>query len=261
MPLRIVVAVKPVPRAATPARFDPGSLRLDRTGPSELNQPDEHAIEEALLLRDKVGGEIVAIAVTPPTGIESLRTALAMGVDRAVAVSDPVLEGSDLLATSRVLAAAVMRESPDVVIFGSQATDGAGAMLWAAVAERLEMPVLSSARNLELVQGRLRAIVQRADGSRVVDAPTPCIVALSGAVNSPRYPAFKGIVAAKKQQIPVLTAADLAIGPDAVGAAGSGTAVLSLTSAPARAVVAELVTDEGQGAEWLYNFIRKRVAL
>ena len=261
MPLRIVVAVKPVPRAATPTRFDPGSLRLDRTGPSQLNQPDEHAIEEALLLRDEVGGEIVAISVTPATGIESLRTPLAMGVDRAVAVSDPLLEGSDLLATSRVLAAAIIAESPDIVIFGAGATDSVGAMLWAAVGERLQLPVVSSARNLELADGRLRAIVQRPDGPRVVETPMPCIVALSGAVNSPRYPSFKGIVTAKKQQIPVLTVMDLGIGADAVGAAGSGTVVLSLAPAPVRGGQAELVKDEGQGAQWLYDFIKARVAL
>ncbi len=261
MSLRIVVTVKPVPRAATPMRLDAESFRLDRTGASELNQPDEHAIEEALRLKEKVGGEIVAIAVTPATGIESLRTPLAMGVDRAVAVSDPVFEGSDLLATSRVIAAAVKGESPDLVILGSQATDGVGAMLWAAIGERLQLPVLSSARNLELVDGRLRAIVQRAQGHLVVEAPTPCIVALSGAVNTPRYPSFKGIVAAKKQQISVLTAADLGLGRDAVGAAGSGTVVISFSPAPARSGEAELVTDDGQGAQWLYKFISERVAL
>lgn len=261
MPFRIVVTVKPVPRAATPARFDPGSLRLNRSGPSEQNPPDEYAVEEALLLREKFGGEIVAIAVTPATGVESLRTPLAMGVDRAVAISDPLIEGSDLLATSRVLARAIEREAPDLVIFGSQANDGGGAMLWAAIGERLRLPVISAARSLELVDGGLRAIVQLPNGARIVKAITPCLVALSGAVNTPRYPSFKGIVAAKRQEIPVLSLGDLGLGPEAAGAAGSGTTVLSLAPAPARATKAELVVDEGQGARWLYAFIRERVSL
>lgn len=261
MPLRILVAVKAVPRAATPARFDATTRRLDRSGPSELNQPDEHAIEEALLLRDREGGEIVAVSIMPEAAVETLRIPLAMGADRAIAVSGESLAGSDLLATSRILARVAERERPDLIIFGSQSLDGGGAMLWGAVAERLGMPVLSGARQLSLVGQRIRAVAQRAEGSLLVEAPTPCVVALSGAVNSPRYALFKDIVAAKRKQIEVLAPGDLDLAPDETGAAGSGTRVVSLAPAPPRAKVGKSITDDGQGAAWLYAYLREHVTL
>src|ERR1700682_1027910 len=133
--MKIAVCVKHVP--AGRLRLDPGTKRLDRSGPGELNDVDLNAIEEALQLKEQNEGEVVVVSMGPDEAVESLRTALALGADRAILVSDPAAAGSDLLATSRVLAAALAREAPDLTLFGQQASDGSGAMLWAAVAERL----------------------------------------------------------------------------------------------------------------------------
>ena len=231
--MRICVCVKIVPREAVRLTIDPSSLRLDRSGSSELNGNDEYAIEEALRLRDASAGEVVVVAMAPAEEAESLRPALAMGAERAVLVADPSLEGSDIIPTSRVLAAMLRREAPDVVLFGAQASDGGGAMLWAAVAERLGLPVLSGVRDIEAEDGAVRAARYSADTLIRLEAPLPCVVSLSGAVNTPRYPAFRDVVAAKRKQITVISVADLGITPEQSGMAGSRTRVLGLGAAPA----------------------------
>ena len=196
--------------------------------------------------------------MAPEDGIESLRSALAMGVDRAVAVTDPAIAGSDLLATSRVLAAVLERERPDVIIFGSVSADGGGAQLWAAVGERMGLPVLSGVRSIEVSDGRVRGNRQTTDTEVVLETSTPCVVGLGGSTNVPRYPAFRDIVAAKKKQIERLSLADLAIDPATVGRSGSRTEVLTVASSPPRSRGGDVVTDEGQGAAWLFDYMSSR---
>lgn len=255
-PLRICVCVKVVPRAAVPLRLDPGTGRLDRSGAAEVNSFDTYAVEEALRLRDQAGGgEVVIVSLGPEQGAESLRAVLAMGADRAVTVSDPAVEGSDLLGTSRVLAAAIAAERPDIVLFGAQSVDGAGAILWTAVAERLSLPVVSGARTIEVDAGRLRAARQVAGGDQVVESPLPCVVSISGSANTPRYPSFRDIVQAKKKTIVTISLADLGVPPDQVGTAGAKTEVLSVAPAPPRRTSGEVLEDGGQGAAWLAEFL------
>jgi electron transfer flavoprotein beta subunit len=261
MATKICVCVKVVPREAVQLRIDPGHLRLDRTGASEVNANDEHAVEEALRLRDETGGEVVVVCMGPADGAESLRSVLAMGADRAVLVADPLLEGSDLVATSRVLAAALGRETPDLVLLGAQASDGGGAMLWAAVAERLGYPALSGVCDVEFTDGNVSGSRRAADVELRLGAPCPCVVALSGAVNTPRYPAFRDVVAARRKEIAVLTAADLGVPPDACGAAGSRTRVIGLRAAPQRRAAGEIITDDGDGAARLLALLGQRGVL
>src|SRR4051794_1285798 len=208
---RICACVRVVPRSAVSKRLDATTHRLDRSGATELNPHDLYAVEEAVQLRERIGGELIAVTMAPADSLESLRGALAMGVDRAVAVADPAIAGSDLLATSRVLAAVLERERPDVIIFGSVSADGGGAQLWAAVGERMGLPVLSGVRSIEVTDGRVRGNRQTTDTEVVLETSTPCIVGLGGSTNVPRYPAFRDIVAAKKKQIERLSLADLAI--------------------------------------------------
>src|SRR5205085_2276491 len=124
-------------------RINPGSKRLDRSGEGALNHFDANAVEEALRLKGDGDGEVIVVSMGPEKAADSLRKALAMGADRAVLVSDAAAEGSDLVATSKVLAGALARESANLVLFGQQAADADGAVLWAAVAERLRRPVVS----------------------------------------------------------------------------------------------------------------------
>src|SRR6516162_7545721 len=141
--MRIAVCVKHVPEGSS--RLDPQSLRLDRAGEGALNRFDANAVEEALRLKGESDTEVVVVSLGPEKAADSLRKALAMGADRAVLVSDEAAAGSDLVATSRVLAAVLEREQPDIVLFGQQSSDSDGAVLWAAVGERLKRPVVSQA--------------------------------------------------------------------------------------------------------------------
>src|ERR687888_53385 len=142
--MKIAVCAKVVPEQAR--RIDPETKRLDRSGEPALNPFDTHAVEEALQLKgDDAGNEVVLFSLGPERAGDALRKALAMGADRVVLVSDEGVAGSDLVATSRLLAAALARENPDLVVFGQQASDSDGAVLWAAVAERLRRPLVSQA--------------------------------------------------------------------------------------------------------------------
>src|SRR5215210_232726 len=227
--MKIAVCVKQVPEGAS-RRIDPQTKRLDRSGEGALNAFDAHAIEEALRIRDGgAGGEVTLVSLGPQNAVDALRKGLAMGADRAVLVSDGVAAGSDLVATSRALAAALEREQADLVLFGQQAGDSDGAVLWSAVADRLRRPVISQVAELTVEDGAVRGKRQTEFGYDVIRAALPAIVAVSDAINEPRYPSLKGIMGAKKKPQDVLSAADLGLDADAVGAAGSRTTVLALT--------------------------------
>ena len=257
--MRICVATKIVPRQAVQYRIDQGTHRLNRTGASELNPSDAYAVEEALAIRERAGeGEVVAVSMGPAAGAEGLRAALAMGVDRAVLAADPLLEGSDLVATSRVLAAVIAREAPGLVLFGSQSADGGGSLLWAAVAERLGLPVLSGVRDVRIVDSAVKATRTARAGDMVLLGSLPCVVALSGSVNVPRYPSFRDVLAAKRREIAIVPVAELGLAADACGTPGSRTKVLGLGAAPPRRGAGPIVEDDGHAAEWLYRFLVDR---
>src|ERR1051325_7812929 len=169
--MKIAVCVKHVPEG--PSRIDPSTKRLDRSGEGALNHFDANAVEEALRLKGDSDTDVVAVSVGPERAADALRKALAMGADRALLVSDPAASGSDLLATGRLLAAALRREEADIILFGQQASDSDGAVLWAAVAERLARPVVSQAAELSLAEGGLRVKRQTEFGYDVIEAPLP----------------------------------------------------------------------------------------
>jgi electron transfer flavoprotein beta subunit len=253
--MKIAVCVKHVPCGTL--RMRPDGSALDRTGPGELNASDKNAVEEAL--RQKEGGEseVVLVTMGPAAATESLRTGLGMGADRAVLVDDESTCGSDLVATSRVLAAVLARESPDLVLFGQQTHDGGGAVLWAAVAERLQVPFVSQANKLTVGDGTIVVERETEVGTDTIEAPLPAVVAVSDAINEPRYTSLKGMMAAKKKPLDTLTAADLALAAGAVGAAGSQTVVLGTGAPPTRAG-AVTIEDDGSAAQSIFDYLRER---
>ena len=209
--MKIAVCVKEVPDAGPNRRIDPGTLRMDRSGDRSLNAFDLNAIEEALRIRDAAGeGEVVLVSMGASRALESMRKGLAMGADRALLVSDEGAAGSDLVATSYVLAAALKAEAPDVVLFGQQASDADGAVLWAAVADRLRMPVVSQISELEVADGKATAKRQTEFGYDRISAPLPAVLAVADSLNEPRYPSLKGIMGAKKKPQDTKTLADSA---------------------------------------------------
>jgi electron transfer flavoprotein beta subunit len=256
--MKIAVCVKEVPDAGPTRRIDPGTLRMDRSGDRSLNAFDLNAIEEALRLRDAAGeGEVVLVSMGASRALESMRKGLAMGADRALLVSDEGAAGSDLVATSYVLAAALKAEAPDVVLFGQQASDADGAVLWAAVADRLRMPVVSQISELEVADGKATAKRQTEFGYDRISAPLPAVLAVADSLNEPRYPSLKGIMGAKKKPQDTKTLADLGLEADRAGEAGSRTTVIALGEPPSRGDTIK-IEDDGSGAQKILDFLMER---
>ncbi|HEV7133539.1 MAG TPA: electron transfer flavoprotein subunit beta/FixA family protein [Gaiellaceae bacterium] len=253
--MKIAVCVKHVPEGNS--KIDAGSKRLDRSGEGSLNHFDANAVEEALRLKGDSDTEVVVVSMGPEKAADSLRKALAMGADRAVLVTDAALAGSDLLATSAVLAAVLEREGAELVLFGQQASDADGAVLWAAVAERLRRPVVSQAAELTVDGGSVRVKRQTEFGYDVIEAPLPAVVAVSDAINEPRYPSLKGIMGAKKKPSESLSLAEIGVDAAAAGDAGSKTEVLALGSPPARGD-AKKIEDDGNAAQAIVDFLAEK---
>ena len=253
--MKIAVCVKEVPEASATRRIDPQTKRLDRSGERALNTFDVNAVEEALRLKEAQGeGEVVLVSLGPPGALDSLRKALAMGADRAVLVSDEAAPGSDLVATSRALAKALEREGSDLVLFGQQSSDSDGAVLWAAVAERLRLPVVSQAAELSVAEGRVTVKRQTEFGYDRIAVPLPAVVAVSDAINEPRYPSLKGIMGAKSKPQETVGLGELGLAPDEVGDAGSRTEVLALGAPPARGE-SRKIEDDGTAAQQILDFL------
>jgi electron transfer flavoprotein beta subunit len=256
--VKVCVCVKEVPDASAPKRIDPQTFRLDRGVPAALNEFDTHALEEALRVKEGTGdGEVVTVLMGPPKAAESVRKALAIGADRAIHVADDALAGSDLVATSRVLARVLERERPDLVLFGQQGADSDGAVLWGAVADRLRLPLISQAASLELEQGKAQVKRQTEYGYDVIEAPLPCVVAVSDAINEPRYPSLKGIMGAKKKPQETIALADLELAADDVGESGSRTEVVALGEPPPRGD-SRRIEDDGNAAEAIVEYLSQK---
>jgi electron transfer flavoprotein beta subunit len=253
--MKIAVCVKHVPEGN--AKIDPSTKRLDRAGEGALNHFDANAVEEALRLKGDSDTEVVVVSLGPVKAADSLRKALAMGADRAVLVSDDAAAGSDLVATSKLLAAALEKESADLVLFGQQASDSDGAVLWAAVAERLRRPVVSQAAELSVAGGSVRVKRQTEFGYDVIEAPLPAVVAVSDAINEPRYPSLKGIMGAKKKPFDTLSLADVGVDAGDAGESGSKTEVLGLSEPPSRGD-ARKIEDDGNAAQAIVDFLAEK---
>ncbi|MGE0025906.1 MAG: electron transfer flavoprotein subunit beta/FixA family protein [Thermoleophilia bacterium] len=256
--MKIAVCVKEVPDAGPSRRIDPGTLRMDRSGDRSLNAYDLHAVEQAIRLKDAAGdGEVVLVSMGTAKALESLRKGLAMGADRALLVSDDAAAGSDLVATSKVLAKALEGESPDLVLFGQQATDGDGAVLWAAVADRLQLPVVSQISELELSGGSITAKRQTEHGYDTIRASLPAVLAVADSLNEPRYPSLKGIMGAKKKPQDTKGLADIGVDASDAGESGSRTTVIALGEPPSRGDTIK-IEDEGDAAQKILDFLVER---
>ena len=260
--MKIAVCVKQVPDATVHKRIDPATKRLDRSGEAALNPTDLNAVEEALRIKEARvasgnGGEVVLVCMGPPKAADSLRKALAMGADRAVLVSDEGAVGSDLLGTTRALAGALEREGADLVLFGQASGDGDGAVLWAAVADRLRRPVISQVASLTAEGGSVSGKRQTEHGYDVISAPLPAVVAVSDAINEPRYPSLKGIMSAKTKPQETLSLSDVGIEAGDAGEDGAKTYVLELGPPPSRGDQVK-IEDDGSAAQKILDLLVER---
>ncbi|MDA8366756.1 MAG: electron transfer flavoprotein subunit beta/FixA family protein [Actinomycetota bacterium] len=255
--MNVVVCVKQIPDPAAPPALDPGTHTLDRSGKLILDDSDAYGVEMALQLADAAGGgEVTLVSMAPNGEVSGLRTALAMGAAKAILVSDDALAGSDALSTAKVLAAAVRRAEPDLVLAATESTDGYTGTTPVQMAELLGMPSVTFAKKVEIADGTVKVERQTEAGYDEVTCPLPAVVTVTAGVVEPRYPSFKGIMAAKSKPVDTLTVADLGLDASQVGAAGSRQEITSVTEAEARQA-GEIVTDEGDGAERIVQFLEQ----
>ncbi len=254
--MNIVVCVKYVPDAQSDRTFNESDNTTDRVGVDGLlSELDEYAVEEALKLVEAGEGEVTVVTVGPDQAADALKKALQMGADKAVHVKDDAIHGSDAVATSLVLAEAVKKiGSPDLVITGMASTDGTMSVVPAMLAERLGLPQVTFASELT-VDGSTVTIRRDGDAaSETIVATLPALVSVTDQINEPRYPSFKGIMAAKKKPVEEWALADLGVDASQVGLEAAWTKVDSFTKRPPREQ-GQIVTDEGDGGTKLAEFL------
>ncbi len=257
--MKIYVCIKQIPDPNTVvSKLDPNTKRLVRSGVSLVLDPgDESTISAAIKLRDTVGNsEVVAVSMGPTSTQEAMRRALAMGVDRAILVTDPALAGSDALGTARVLAAVLKKESPDLIYCSTESTDGYTGMVPGGIAEFLNLPQLTFAREVKIEGSKAVAKRVTQTGYQTVECPLPAVVTIASGSFEAIYPTMKGIMGAKKKPFAQLKLADLGLDASQVGEAGAREQVVSIGKAEARAA-GQIVKDEGNSAEVIVSFLQR----
>jgi len=255
--MNVVVCVKQIPDPTVGGRLSSDSHTLVRDGKLLLDDSDSYGVEMALQLADAAGGgEVTLVSMAPRGETSGLRTALAMGAAKAILISDDALAGADALSTAKVLAAAIGRAEPDLVIAATESTDGYTGTTPVQVAELLGWPSVSFARKVSVAGGTLSADRQTETGYDSVEVPLPALVTVTAGVVEPRYPSFKGIMAAKGKPVEQLTLSDLGLEAAAVGGAGARQETVSVEPAEAREA-GEIVVDEGEGHQKIVAFLEQ----
>ena len=253
--MNIVVCLKQVPDTWSERTLRPADSTLDRdAADAVMNELDEYAIEEGLRLAEAHGGEVTILSMGPQKASESIRKALSMGADKAVHLVDDALAGSDALATSAALAAVLGRIGFDLVILGSESTDARMGVMAAMLAERLGVPQVSLASKVEIDGSAIRIRRVSEDGYFEVESTLPAVISVVEKINEPRYPSFKGIMAAKKKPVQTMTLAEAGIDAALVGLAGASTEVVDFAQRPPRQA-GTIVKDEGDGGVKVAEFL------
>src|SRR6202165_3408086 len=273
--MNVLVCVKQIPDPNVPGKLDPQTKRLLREGVDVVLDPgDEHAVEAGLQLSEKEGGEVTIISMGPPRAMEAIRRALAMGGHRGILITDPGLENSDALSTARAIAGAIKGQTYDLIICGTESTDGSSGAVPAQLAELLGLPLLSFAKRLEIADGKAQIDRQTDDGYDVVEAPLPAVVTVTGGINEARYPppprTVERVAAASDAPPPprgghIMQAKNKEVkqvGLEEMGLAGqAGKAAMTeevVEIKPAEARKAgEVVEDKGQGAKRVADFLKE----
>ena len=252
--MNVVVCVKQIPDPAEPGKLEADNT-LDRSGKLILDESDSYGVEMALQLVDKAGGgDVTLVSMAPDNEVGGLRTALAMGAAKAILVSDDALSGAGALDTAKVLAAAIKRAEPDLVLAATESSDGYTGTVPEQVAALLGLPSVTFAKEVELADGTVKVQRQTEAGYDEVESPLPALVSVTAGVVEPRYPSFKGIMAAKSKPVDTVTAADLGVSP--VGWAGAGQEIVDVASAPEREA-GEVIEDDGEGHVKIVEFLDK----
>ncbi|HEX5367345.1 MAG TPA: electron transfer flavoprotein subunit beta/FixA family protein [Acidimicrobiales bacterium] len=244
--MNVVVCAKQIPDPAEPGKLEADNT-LDRSGKLILDEADSYGVEMGLQLAEAAGGgEVTLVSMAPHGETSGLRTALAMGAAKAILVSDDALSGAGALDTAKVLAAAIRRAEPDLVLTATESSDGYTGTVAEQLGALLGVSSVTFAKDVAVDGGTVKVQRQTELGYDEVEAPLPAVVSVTAGVVEPRYPSFKGIMAAKSKPVEQLALGDLGIDPATVGAAGAGQEIVAVDEAPAREA-GEIVEDDGEG--------------
>jgi electron transfer flavoprotein beta subunit len=249
--MRVVVCAKQIPDPATPYRLDPDNHWLIRPNDQVLDDTDRYGVEMGLQLAQKAGGTVTIVSMGPAGSMQGLRQALAMGAEKAVIIEDSELKGSDALQTARVLSEAIKKEGFDLVIAGTESTDGYSGVVPQMMAELLDVPALTYATQVEASEGKVTIHRQTAEGYEVVEAALPAVVSVTAGVVEPRYPTFKGIMDAKKKAVDNHAAGDLGV------SATISEKVTDVATAPARTAGSK-IEDDGEAFQKIVELLAQR---
>ncbi|HOO56011.1 MAG TPA: electron transfer flavoprotein subunit beta/FixA family protein [bacterium] len=233
--MNIIALVKQVPDTETRIKVQPGAKDIDREGVNfVLNPYDEFAVEESLKIKEAQGGNVVIMTMGAQQAEEAVRTALAMGADRAVRLDGDDFLNADNFATAKALVKAIQNEEYDLIFCGKQAVDDDGAQVGTLVAAMLDLPCVNQVVKLEVAGATLKATREIEGGSETIEVPTPCVITAHKGLNEPRYPSLPGIMKAKRKELKAVSSGDLGLSADEIGAAGSKTEVAGLSMPPER---------------------------
>ena len=251
--MNVIVCVKQIPDPATPGALNADNT-LKREGKLILDESDGYGVEMALQLVDGAGGGEVSLVSMAPNGeVSGMRTALAMGAAKGTLISDPALQGTDALTTAKVLAAAIKKMGgADLIIAATESSDGYTGTVPEQLAEALGLPSVTFAKRLTVNGQTLTVDRQTEEGYDEVTCPLPAVISVTAGVVEPRYPSFKGIMAAKSKPIDTVTASDLGVTP--VGWAGAGQSIVNVAKAEARAA-GEVIEDDGEAYAKIVAFL------
>jgi electron transfer flavoprotein beta subunit len=253
--LNIVVCGKVIPASSVTIEIDPATKRMARKGVThELDPAAASAVEEGLRLTEKHGGTVTLVTMGISDVTIGIRNALAMGATSAVHMLDDAVAGSDTLGTAKVLAAAIKKLPFDLVICATESSDSYSGIVPGQIAHLLGVPPVTFAREIAVDGNRITIKRQSEGGYDVVEAALPVVVTTTSGINEPRYPQLKGIMAAKKKEIKIYTAAELDLSADQVGEAGAKEKVLTVGRPPKRQA-GKVVTDEGEGGKQIADFL------
>lgn len=244
--MNIIVCVKQIPDPANPYSLDPETHLLIRPEEQVLDDTDRYGVEVGLQIAAATGGSVTLVSMGPAGNMQGIRQALAMGADQAVMIDDAGLRGSAALNTAKVLAAAIREQGFDIVIAGTESTDGYSGVVPQQLSELLGVPSLTFARNVEHIDGRMRIERQTETGYDVVEASLPALISVTAGVVEPRYPTFKGIMQAKSKPVDQISCADLGIDTDSVGLSGAGQEITEVSPVASRQA-GQVIEDDGEG--------------
>lgn len=261
--MNIIICIKQVPDT-TDVKINPETNTLIRDGVKSIVNPfDMYAIEESIRLKEKFGGKVTAISMGPPQAESALREAISLGVDVGILLSDRAFAGSDTLATSYTLSAAIKKIGQfDLIICGKQAADGDTAQVGPGIATHLDIPQVTYVKKIEeILPDKKIAKVERMteEGFEVIEVPLPCLLTVVKEINTPRLASVKGIMRSKQAKITTLTSKDVELESSLLGLSGSPTQVVKIFTPPPHKSGEILKGDTQQVVGQLVELLKKEI--